>query len=47
MLLNHRMVAFDEPQKVLHTDNLLQAYGGRLKVNPEGTMLVDDCCPSE
>jgi manganese/iron transport system ATP-binding protein len=47
MLLNHRMVAFDEPQKVLRTDNLLQAYGGRLKVNPEGTMLVDDCCPSE
>ncbi|MBN2116930.1 MAG: metal ABC transporter ATP-binding protein [Anaerolineales bacterium] len=47
MLLNHRMVAFDEPQKVLHTDNLLQAYGGRLKINPEGTMLVDDCCPPE
>src|SRR5512134_457339 len=47
MLLNHRMVAFDVPQKVLHTDNLLQAYGGRLKVNTEGTMLVDDCCAPE
>lgn len=45
MLLNHRMVAFDAPEKVLHTDNLLQAYGGRLKVDPQGTMLVDDCCP--
>lgn len=45
MLLNHRMIAFDEPQKVLHTDNLLQAYGGRLKVDQHGTMLVDDCCP--
>jgi manganese/iron transport system ATP-binding protein len=44
MLLNHRMIAFDEPQKVLHTENLLQAYGGRLKVDPSGTMLVDDCC---
>jgi len=45
MLLNGRMIAFDEPQKVLHTENLLQAYGGRLKVDSEGTMLVDDCCP--
>lgn len=44
MLLNHRIVAFDAPQKVLHTDNLLQAYGGRLKLDPQGTMLVDDCC---
>ncbi|HET9914543.1 MAG TPA: metal ABC transporter ATP-binding protein [Anaerolineales bacterium] len=47
MLLNHRMVAFDVPQKVLHTDNLLQAYGGRLKLDPQGTMLVDDCCPPD
>ena len=47
MLLNRRMVAFDEPQKVLHTDNLLQAYGGRLKLDPQGTMLVDDCCPPD
>jgi manganese/iron transport system ATP-binding protein len=45
MLLNHRMVAFDTPQNVLRTDNLLQAYGGRLKLDPDGTMLVDDCCP--
>ena len=47
MLLKHHMIAFDEPQKVLHTDNLLQAYGGRLKVDPQGTMLVDDCCPPD
>ena len=47
MLMNHRMIAFDEPQKVLHTNYLLQAYGGRLKISPEGTMLVDDCCPPE
>lgn len=47
MLLNHRMVAFDIPQNVLHTDNLLQAYGGRLKLDPQGTMLVDDCCPPD
>jgi manganese/iron transport system ATP-binding protein len=47
MLLNHRMIAFDAPQQVLRTENLLQAYGGRLKVDPQGTMLVDDCCPPE
>jgi manganese/iron transport system ATP-binding protein len=49
MLLNHRMIAFDLPQMVLHTDYLLQAYGGRLKVDPQGqgTMLVDDCCGPE
>jgi manganese/iron transport system ATP-binding protein len=47
MLLNHRIIAFDVPQNVLHTDHLLQAYGGRLKIDPGGTMLVDDCCPPE
>ena len=45
MLLNHRIVAFDLPQNVMHTEHLLQAYGGRLKIDPGGTMLVDDCCP--
>ena len=47
LLLNHRLIAFDVPQKVLRTSHLLQAYGERLKVDPEGTMLVDDCCPPE
>ncbi len=45
LLLNHRMVAFGNPIDVLQTENLLSAYGGRLKVNNEGSMLVDDCCP--
>ena len=47
MLLNRRIIAFDIPQTVMHTDYLLQAYGGRLKIDPGGTMLVDDCCPPE
>jgi manganese/iron transport system ATP-binding protein len=47
LLLNHRMIAFDRPQNVLLTDNLLQAYGGRLKIEPGGTMVVDDCCPPD
>ncbi|HUE98601.1 MAG TPA: metal ABC transporter ATP-binding protein [Anaerolineales bacterium] len=47
MLLNHRIIAFDVPQNVMHTDHLLQAYGGRLKIDPGGTLLMDDCCPPE
>src|ERR1041385_9150180 len=47
MLLNHRLIAFDVPQNVLQTDYLLQAYGGRLKIESGGTMVVDDCCPPE
>ena len=47
MLLNHRIIAFDLPQNVLHTEYLLQAYGGRLKIDSGGSMLVDDCCPPE
>ena len=45
MLLNHRMVAFGAPDKVLQTDNLLSAYGGRLRPIDNGNVLtVDDCC---
>jgi len=45
MLLNHRIVAFGKPAEVLHTDNLLQAYGGRLKpVDGQNILNIDDCC---
>jgi manganese/iron transport system ATP-binding protein len=45
MLLNHRLVAFGEPNKVLLTDNLLQAYGGRLRpVDGQTILNVDGCC---
>jgi manganese/iron transport system ATP-binding protein len=47
MLLNHRIVAFDVPQKVMNTEFLLQAYGGRLKIDAGETMLIDDCCLPE
>ena len=47
MLLNRRIIAFDVPQHVMHTDQLVRAYGGRLKIDPGGTMVVDDCCPPE
>jgi manganese/iron transport system ATP-binding protein len=45
MLLNHRLIAFGGPAEVLHTDNLLNAYGGRLKpVDGQNILSVDDCC---
>src|SRR6185436_14447188 len=47
MLLNHRLIALGEPNEVLRTDNLLHAYGGRLRVDPQGVMLVDDHGPAE
>jgi manganese/iron transport system ATP-binding protein len=45
MLLNHRLIGFGLPGQVLQTDNLIQAYGGRLRsVNGENVLAVDDCC---
>lgn len=45
MLLNHRVVAFGLPDRVLQTENLLKAYGGRLRsANGESIVAVDDCC---
>lgn len=48
MLLNHRMIAFGEPKVVLHTNNLLKAYGGRLRsVNGDNILAVDDYCEDD
>lgn len=47
LLLNHRIIAFDVPQNVMQTDYLLQAYSGRLNIQPGGTIVVDDCCPPD
>jgi manganese/iron transport system ATP-binding protein len=45
LLLNHQLIAFGEPDVVLHTDNLLHAYGGRLRpVDGQNVLSVDDCC---
>ena len=45
MLLNHKVIAFGEPEQVMHTENLLKAYGGRLRSTANGHVLtVDDCC---
>ena len=45
LLLNRRIVAFGNPTDVLQTENLLDAYGGRLRsANGETVLSVDDCC---
>jgi ABC-type Mn2+/Zn2+ transport system ATPase subunit len=44
LLLNHRMVAFGKPSDVLQTENLLDAYGGRLRsANGDNILSADDC----
>ena len=46
MLLNHRIIAFGNPGEVLHSDKLLQAYGGRLRPvdRQDGILAIDDSC---
>ena len=48
MLLNHRIVSFGEPESVMQTENLIKAYGGRLRSTENGNILtVDDCCDDD
>ncbi len=46
MLLNRKIVAFGEAAEVLHSDNLLHAYGGRFRTveGAGGVLTVDDSC---
>jgi manganese/iron transport system ATP-binding protein len=45
LLLNHRLIAFGNPTDVLRTENLLSAYGGRLRSsNGDNILSADDCC---
>jgi manganese/iron transport system ATP-binding protein len=48
MLLNRRLVAFGQPGEVLHAENLLKAYGRKLRSTSDGNIIaVDDCCNDE
>lgn len=45
MLLNRRLIAFGAPNDVLRSENLIQAYGGRLRsVDGNEVLPLDDCC---
>jgi manganese/iron transport system ATP-binding protein len=47
MLLNKRMIAIGEPSHVFSAEHLSQAFGSQLLKLPDGSMLVDDCCPPD
>lgn len=50
MLLNHRLIAFGEPESVYTSEHLVAAYGGNLHVLSDGEaaeeqlLLADTCC---
>jgi ABC-type Mn2+/Zn2+ transport system ATPase subunit len=45
MLLNKRLIAFDQGPAVLTSENLLAAYGGYMhRIGEDGTMVLDDGC---
>jgi ABC-type Mn2+/Zn2+ transport system ATPase subunit len=45
LLLNHRLIAFGDPKSVFTPENLTKAFGPLMLKLPDGTILVDDCCP--
>jgi manganese/iron transport system ATP-binding protein len=50
MLLNREIVAYGPPSAVLTTENLFQAYGGRvhrLAADENGVYLTDTCCEGQ
>lgn len=47
LLLNHQLIAFGVPGEVLKQENLARAFGHQLMILPDGTAVVDECCPPE
>ncbi len=49
MLLNHRLLGFGVPERVLNSQNLMEAYGGHLHLlpTPDGTLVLGDTCCDE
>ncbi len=47
LLLNHRLVAFGKPEEVMKQAHLADAFGSHLTILPDGTVVVDECCPPE
>lgn len=46
LLLNHRLIGFGPAADVLSPDALLQAYGGKLRID-NGRVVADTCCDGE
>ncbi len=47
LLLNHRLIAFGKPAEVMKQENLAQAFGSRLAVLSDGSVVIDECGPPE
>jgi ABC-type Mn2+/Zn2+ transport system ATPase subunit len=46
MLLNHKLIAFGEPENVMRKENLASAFGGQMFFL-DGAVVIDECCPPE
>jgi ABC-type Mn2+/Zn2+ transport system ATPase subunit len=42
LLLNHRLIAFGPPAEVMRQQNVLEAFGSRLTILPDGSLIVDE-----
>ena len=47
LLLNHRVIAFGTPAEVMKQENLATAFGSRMAVLADGSVVIDECCPPE
>ncbi len=47
LLLNHRVIAFGTPAEVMKQEYLAAAFGNRMAVLPDGSVVIDECCPPE
>ena len=47
LLLNHRLIAFGTPAEVMKQEHLAEAFGARMAVLPDGSVVIDECCPPE
>lgn len=46
LLLNHKLIRFGPAQEVLNPGTLLQAYGGKLRID-NGRIVADTCCDGD
>ncbi len=47
LLLNHQLIAFGTPPEVMKQEHLSKAFGSRMTVLGDGTVVLDECCPPE
>ena len=45
LLLNYRLLAYGPAGKIFTPQVLAEAFGSQALVLPEGTVVVDHCCP--